>query len=474
MALLLPLLCCRLSTLYPLALCAFMLSRKTASLSGPGPSLSDSEAYAFLQVFFSPQLALASLITAVLVMRNSRGRLWLPFVCLVGLTPPSTDLSAFAGPSSGLLNGLVLIHPPLLFFGYACLAAQILDLPSLRSRLLFSKRPHHLAAQSLVLFILALMLGAIWAQHELNWGGWWGWDLVELGSLFFLLISWSLTHQPAWSYGPSKLARHSLAFFISFYLGLRFGLFDSVHSFVGPTARLPTHVPLLYALPLLWLLRPRYHASKHLLGQGLGLALALIWLRAGLDPLSSSPLSFLCPSLGQSALLLLGIGASLLRHRARVWFLFGWTPFFMIPFGSQWFSIFNPRAVHMSVVLATLGLPLIKLAPLQLTSLYYPLVDSVILGPSSLMLAAAPALESFASITLASPLGSRADYLVQPGLHPALGSSLGANAAWSHGALVKNFITLLTLPALGSLCIVPSFYLVFALGLVKKHRIKQI
>lgn len=148
-----------------------MLSRKTASLSGPGPSLSDSEAYAFLQAFFSPQLALPSLLFVVLLVRGSRGRPWLPFVALVGLSAPLADLGAFAGPSSGLLNGLVLIHPPLLFFGYACLAAQIFDLPSPHSRLLLSRRPHDLALQALVLFLFALMLGAVWAQHELNWGG---------------------------------------------------------------------------------------------------------------------------------------------------------------------------------------------------------------------------------------------------------------------------------------------------------------
>lgn len=172
MPLLLVLLSCRASSFYPLALCSYCLSRKTSSLSGPGPSLSDSEAYAFLQAFFSPQLALVSLILVVLVLRSSRGRLWLPFVALVGLNPPLCELGSFAGPSSGLLNGLVLIHPPLLFLGYACLAAQILDLPSPRSRLLLSRRPYDLATQALVLFLFALMLGAIWAQHELNWGGW--------------------------------------------------------------------------------------------------------------------------------------------------------------------------------------------------------------------------------------------------------------------------------------------------------------
>lgn len=155
-------LCCRRTSLLPLALVCFLLTRKIISLSGPGPGLSDSEAYAVLQAFFSPRLALPSLVLAVILVRGCKGRAWLPFVALVGLAHPQLDsLSSFAGPSAGLLNGLVLIHPPLLFLGYACLATLTLDLPSSKTRVLLGRRPHPLASQALVLFLTALMLGAI-------------------------------------------------------------------------------------------------------------------------------------------------------------------------------------------------------------------------------------------------------------------------------------------------------------------------
>lgn len=169
MAFLLTLLCCRAAAIYPLSLGALLLSKKIAIVSGPGPALSDSEAYAVLQAFFHPRLSLVGLVVALLLMRGSKGRLWLPFAGLVGLSTPHIDsLSLFAGPSAGLLNGLVLIHPPLLFLGYAYLATLVLDLPLARGQILLSKRPHPLAAKALVTFLLALMLGAIWAQHELN------------------------------------------------------------------------------------------------------------------------------------------------------------------------------------------------------------------------------------------------------------------------------------------------------------------
>lgn len=474
MALLLVFITCRKASFLPLALIAFVLSRKVAALSGAGPSLSDSEAYALLQAFFHPQLALFSLIFSVLIVGALKGRVWLPFSALVGLTAPDLgSLSVFNGPSSGLLNGLVLIHPPLLFFGYACLAVQTLDLPSLKTRLLLSRSPHALAVLALVTFLFALMLGSIWAQHELNWGGWWGWDLVELGSLFFLLLAWGLTHQPAWAYGPSRLTRQSFSFFFLFYLGLRFGLFESVHSFVGPTSKLPAHVPLAYALPLLFFFRPSFYCSRHLLGFGLSLGLSLIWLRAGVDPLGSSLHLIPVPSIAQVTLLLFAAGASLLPHHGGLWGFYGWVPFFSSIFGIRWFSFLRPRVLHTAAALAILGLPLLKLAPVQLSSLFSPLVDMLLIGPSSWTSAVTPSIQTFNFLTWSSPLSFRGDFSVQPGFHPALGALVSAGGTWAHVALVKNFLTILSLQALGAIYIVPSFYLIFSLGLVKKHQNQQ-
>lgn len=112
------------------------------------------------------------------------------------------------------------------------------------------------------------------------------------------------------------MARHGLSFFLLFYIGLRFGLFESVHSFVGPSSRLPVHVPFVYALPLLIALRPRMRRSRHLLGLGLAAALCLIWLRAGLDQLSPQLQGLFKLSAGQVSALLLGFGASFLHQRA--------------------------------------------------------------------------------------------------------------------------------------------------------------
>ena len=123
--------------------------------------------------------------------------------------------------------------------------------------------------------------------------------------------------------------------------------------------------------------------------------------------------------------------------------------------------------------MALLGLPLLKLAPVQLSNLYSPLVDAVLLGQASLATLSAPSLDFYSLITGSNVLGTRAEYHVQPGLHPVLNSLMGSGGAWSHGAFVKNFLSLLSLQALGTVYIVPSFYLVFILGLAKKHRHQQ-
>ena len=74
MSFLLALLCCRRAGVLPLAFGCLLLARKLIGLSGPGPGLNDSEAYALLQAFFSPRLALPSLVLAVILLRSSKGR----------------------------------------------------------------------------------------------------------------------------------------------------------------------------------------------------------------------------------------------------------------------------------------------------------------------------------------------------------------------------------------------------------------
>ncbi|MGV8083299.1 MAG: heme lyase CcmF/NrfE family subunit [Coriobacteriia bacterium] len=111
---------------------------------------------------------------------------------------------ALVGAASSLgMNPLLqhwamILHPPLLFIGYAGLtlpfafaaAALILKDPSSRWVEIVG-RPTVLAW----LFLGAgIALGAVWAYVVLGWGGYWGWDPVENASLLPWLTGVALIH----------------------------------------------------------------------------------------------------------------------------------------------------------------------------------------------------------------------------------------------------------------------------------------
>jgi cytochrome c biogenesis factor len=75
---------------------------------------------------------------------------------------------------------------------------------------------------------VSIILGALWAQNELNWGGYWSWDQVEIISLFYFCIAIFLLH-----FNRNFTFFSFLFFFLFFFLGLRFGYFTSIHSFVS-------------------------------------------------------------------------------------------------------------------------------------------------------------------------------------------------------------------------------------------------
>lgn len=77
----------------------------------------------------------------------------------------------------------------------------------------------------------SIVLGAVWAQHELNWGGFWSWDQVEIISLFYFAVALFLLHFKR----PLFFFSAALAFSY-FFFGLRFNYFTSVHSFVSKRA----------------------------------------------------------------------------------------------------------------------------------------------------------------------------------------------------------------------------------------------
>jgi cytochrome c-type biogenesis protein CcmF len=147
-----------------------------------------------------------------------------------------------AGLSPLLQHPSMLIHPPIVFLSYSAwsvpcaLALAALWNGQLNATWIRLARPWALSAWTLL--GVGLLLGAHWAYQELGWGGYWGWDPVENGSLLPWLTGTALIHSMlAWRHRGS-LKKTALALAIITF-GLcnfatfltRSGIFSSVHAF---------------------------------------------------------------------------------------------------------------------------------------------------------------------------------------------------------------------------------------------------
>jgi cytochrome c-type biogenesis protein CcmF len=146
------------------------------------------------------------------------------------------------GLSPLLQHPSMLVHPPVVFLAYAAwtvpfaLAAAALVTGELSKDWIGQARPWALFAWTVL--GAGLLLGAHWAYQELGWGGYWGWDPVENGSLLPWLTGTALIHcLMAWRHcGCLKKLALSLAIvtfglcnFATFLT--RSGVFSSVHAF---------------------------------------------------------------------------------------------------------------------------------------------------------------------------------------------------------------------------------------------------
>lgn len=146
------------------------------------------------------------------------------------------------GLSPLLQHPSMLIHPPVVFLAYAAwgvpfaVAFAALITGRLDRSWLDVVRPWGLFAWTVL--GAGLLLGANWAYQELGWGGYWGWDPVENGSLLPWLTGTGLIHGlMTWRF-RGGLKKSTLALAITTF-GLcnfatfltRSGIFSSVHAF---------------------------------------------------------------------------------------------------------------------------------------------------------------------------------------------------------------------------------------------------
>jgi cytochrome c-type biogenesis protein CcmF len=188
-------------------------------------------------------LAVQSFLVLLLIVKS-------PFKSIYEQFPG--ELSPGQLPNDGkglnplLQNFWMVIHPPVLFIGFAITAIPF----SFAIAALWKKEYSSWLTNAFpwVLFSAlalgaGLMLGAYWAYGVLGWGGYWGWDPVENSSLVPWILSMSLLHTMLAQVRTGHLVRTNFAFAILQFVLVIYSTFltrsgilseSSVHSFSDP------------------------------------------------------------------------------------------------------------------------------------------------------------------------------------------------------------------------------------------------
>ncbi len=150
-----------------------------------------------------------------------------------------------SGMVPGLQNYWVIIHPPIVFLGFASLTVPFAyGVAAMLSNSFddWVKQSRAMTLFGVSVLGLGISLGGLWAYETQGWGGFWGWDPVENVSLvpwlFMVALAHGLIVQSARGIWKSANLLMSGLPFISFVYGTfltRSGLLDGVsnHSFAS-------------------------------------------------------------------------------------------------------------------------------------------------------------------------------------------------------------------------------------------------
>jgi cytochrome c-type biogenesis protein CcmF len=225
--------------------------------------------------------------SVVLVIRQNRDAApdltrWAVFVLMIistfflaVLNFVSNPFQPFQGPVPAdgyglnplLQNPGMVIHPPMLFIGYAGLTVlfsfTLASLLSCRKDTLWIARTRSWTMISWFFLGAGILLGARWAYVELGWGGYWGWDPVENASLMPWLTLTAFLHSATVEErrGMFRLWNVNLAI-VTYFLVIfgtfitHSGIFSSVHAYgksgLGSVLLVYMVFILLASLAVLW------------------------------------------------------------------------------------------------------------------------------------------------------------------------------------------------------------------------------
>jgi cytochrome c-type biogenesis protein CcmF len=149
-----------------------------------------------------------------------------------------------AGLNPLLQNPWMVVHPPILFMGYAATVFPFALVVSALAR----RNTGHWFESGFVWSIFAtltlgagIIIGGFWAYEVLGWGGYWGWDPVENSSLVPWLVLLALIHGFLVQRARGSLVRTNMFLAIFAFLLVLYATFltrsgiladFSVHSFV--------------------------------------------------------------------------------------------------------------------------------------------------------------------------------------------------------------------------------------------------
>jgi cytochrome c-type biogenesis protein CcmF len=143
-----------------------------------------------------------------------------------------------------LQDNWMVIHPPIMFVGYALSAVPFaFAMAALwrRDTSEWAARAFPWALGGFLVLGLAILLGGYWAYKTLGWGGYWGWDPVENASLIPWLFGTALVHGLYLERTRQRFRRVNLVLAALMFLSVLYGTFltrsgvladFSVHSFV--------------------------------------------------------------------------------------------------------------------------------------------------------------------------------------------------------------------------------------------------
>ena len=180
------------------------------------------------------------------------------------------------GMNPSLRHPAMLMHPPTLYIGlvgfFVPFALALAGLASGDIDHSWIRRAYPVVVFSWIFLTAGMFLGSWWAYTILGWGGYWGWDAVEIAGLLPWLLSFGLIHSMQmqmrgkdfmrWIYVFSGLI---VFFILSGILITRSGILESVHAYsAGVMGPVLSVLILLNMVPFVYFFFKRGMHSIHI------------------------------------------------------------------------------------------------------------------------------------------------------------------------------------------------------------------